>query len=177
MSSMDELIERVQGLEALATADGIETARAEAPDLIAVSRALHADGFHVLLDIVPVDLFPREPRFEVSYLLLDPGEAGPPRHLRLRVRVAGPDPRLPTVSGVWRSANWAEREAYDFYGIVFDGHPDLRRLLMPEDWEGFPMRKDHPVQIKEPVKTYEPMQLTVEEFAANVEAARSRARR
>jgi NADH-quinone oxidoreductase subunit C len=79
------------------------------------------------------------------------------------------------VSGVWASANWAEREAYDFFGLEFEGHPDLRRLLMPDDWDGFPMRKDYPVQIKTPVKTYEPLQLTEEEFVANVEAARGRA--
>jgi NADH-quinone oxidoreductase subunit C len=174
---MQNLNERVPGLEQAPSADGIQTFLAPVDDLVTAAGALRDAGLSVLLDIVPVDMFPREPRFEVSYLLLNPGDEGQPAHVRLKVRLPGTDPRLPTVSHIWTAANWAEREAYDFYGIVFDGHPDLRRLLMPEDWEGFPMRKDYPVQIKEPVKTYEPMQLTAEEFAANVGAARSRVNR
>src|SRR4029450_7027076 len=134
--------------------------------------------FTLLLDAIPVDLHPREPRFEISYLLLNPGDAGTgPARFRLKVRVPGTEPRLPTLSQVWPSANWAEREAFDLFGILFDGHPDLRRILMPEDWEGFPMRKDYPVQIKAPVKTYEPLQVTQEEFVANLEAARHQGQR
>jgi NADH-quinone oxidoreductase subunit C len=115
----------------------------------------------------------------VVYLLACPGTAGygdTPKRLRLKVRVPS-DSRVPSVSSVWASANWAEREAFDFYGIQFDGHPDLRRILMPDDWEGYPMRKDYPVQIKDRVKTYEPLQVTEEEFVANVEQARKHVRR
>jgi NADH-quinone oxidoreductase subunit C len=114
----------------------------------------------------------------VTYLVASLGVAGfgaTPQRLRVRARVPGDDPRLPTVSDVWPAANWPEREAYDLFGITFDGHPDLRRILMPDDWDGFPLRKDYPVQIKAPVKTYAPLQLSAEEFVANVEAARDRA--
>jgi NADH-quinone oxidoreductase subunit C len=172
---MSTLTDRIPGLEEAASADGMPTVYAEREGLAETALAIRDAGFSVLLDALTVDLLPREPRFEMTYLLLDPGEGGAaPARLRLKVRVPGDDPRVPSVAGVWTAANWAEREAYDFYGIVFDGHPDLRRILMPDDWEGYPMRKDYPVQITERVKTYEPMQVTAEEFAANLQAARHR---
>jgi NADH-quinone oxidoreductase subunit C len=77
-----------------------------------------------------------------------------------------------TVSGIWPAANWLEREVYDLFGIKFDGHPDPRRLLMPEDWEGSPLRKDSPVQIRRPPHVSEPLQVTAEEFRQNVERDR-----
>ena len=166
------------GLEEAASADGMATVYAPLDRVAEAARALRDAGFSVLVDAIPVDLLPREPRFEITYLLLDPGGGGrAPSRLRLKVRVPGTNPRVPTLSGVWMSANWAEREAYDLYGIEFDGHPDLRRILMPDDWEGFPMRKDYPVQIKAPVKTYEPLQVSEEEFVANLKAARDHAKR
>lgn len=134
--------------------------------------------FVFLADLIPVDYYPREPRFDLLYLLVCPGTAGfgdTPKRLRLRVPVASTT-EMPSLSSVWASANWAEREAFDFFGLKFEGHPDLRRVLMPEDWEGFPMLKDYPVQINQPVKTYEPLQVTEEEFVANVEQARRAAR-
>ncbi len=166
------------GLEEAAAADGMPTAYVAAAQLAEAGRALREAGFSVMLDAVPVDLHPREPRFEISYLLLNPGGPGTAAaRFRLKVRVSGTDPRLPTLSGVWPAVNWAEREAFDLFGILFDGHPDLRRILMPDDWEGFPMRKDYPVQINMPVKTYEPLQVTQEEFVANLEAARDHGQR
>ena len=166
------------GLEEAPAADGMPTAFVDAARLVEAGTALRAAGFSVLIDALPVDYFPREPRFEMTYLLLDVGGDGrPAARLRLKVRVSGTDPRLPSLSDVWAAANWAEREAFDLYGILFDGHPDLRRILMPEDWEGYPMRKDYPVQIKTPVKTYEPLQVTQEEFVANLEAARDHGQR
>jgi NADH-quinone oxidoreductase subunit C len=174
---MQNLTASIPGLEEVASADGMPTAYVSREQLVDAGRALRDAGFSVLLDVIPVDLFPREPRFELSYLLLNPGgDGGTAARFRMKVRVPGTEPTLPTLSGVWTSANWAEREAFDLFGILFVDHPDPRRILMPEDWEGYPMRKDYPVQIKTPVKTYEALQLTQEEFVANVEAARDRGR-
>ena len=170
---MQNLTDSIPGLQAVPSADGMATVYVAREQLVDAGRSLRSAGFSVLIDLIPVDLLPREPRYEITYLLLNPGGGDDaPARLRLKVRVPGTDATVPTLSPVWQAANWAEREAFDFYGIHFDGHPDLRRILMPDDWDGYPMRKDYPVQIKAPVKTYEPLQLTPEEFAANVEAAR-----
>jgi NADH-quinone oxidoreductase subunit C len=127
--------------------------------------------FDVLVEVTAADYFPREPRFEVVYHLLSI-----PNRLRLRLKVrAAEGETVPTVQEIWKSAGWAEREVWDMFGIVFEGHPDLRRLLMPEDWEGHPGRKDYPVQIKKAAQTYEPLEISEEEFRANI--ARDRARR
>jgi NADH-quinone oxidoreductase subunit C len=125
--------------------------------------------FRLLADLTATDFWPREPRFEVVYLLVSIEHA---LRLRLKVRLHGTDPRVATVSRVWPAANWLEREVWDLFGISFDGHPDQRRLLMPEDWEGHPLRKDYPVQIDMRPKTTEPTQLSPEEFRANVEKDR-----
>ena len=124
--------------------------------------------FNVLVEVTAADYLPRDPRFEVVYHLLSiPNRV----RLRLKVRVAASG-TVPTVQGVWPSAGWLEREVWDMFGVVFDGHPELRRLLMPEDWEGHPQRKDYPVQIHKAVQTYEPLQVTEEEFKANLERDR-----
>ena len=99
--------------------------------------------FDFLSDISAADRFPLEPRFEVNYHLL----SIPLRQtLRLRVWLAGKDPVISTVITVWPTANWHEREIFDLFGIRFEGHPDLHRILMPDDWEGHPLRKDYPVE-------------------------------
>ena len=127
--------------------------------------------FNVLVEVTAADYLPRDPRFEVVYHLLSI-----PHKLRLRLKVrASASVAVPTVQGVWPAAGWLEREVWDMFGVVFDGHPDLRRLLMPEDWEGHPQRKDYPVQIKKTVQTYEPLEITEADFRANL--ARDRARR
>jgi NADH-quinone oxidoreductase subunit C len=131
-------------------------------------------------DMTAVDYMPREPRFEVVVHLASlgiPPYGDTPKRLRVKFKVPGTDPRMPTLSGVWKAMNWAEREVYDLFGIHFDGHPDLRRILMPDDWDGHPARKDYPVQIKMAPKMYEPLQVTAEEFAANVQQQRDRAKR
>ena len=95
-----------------------------------------------LSSITGVDWYPREPRFEVVYHLhsIDKNE-----RLRLKCKLPGTDPVIESVYSVWRSANWYERETFDLFGIKFTNHPDLRRIMMPDDWEGYPLRKDYPV--------------------------------
>jgi len=97
--------------------------------------------FKYLSDVTAVDLYPAEPRFEVVYHLL---AIEPYRRLRLKVRLSGDNPRIDSVVPVWPGANAFEREVFDLFGIHFEGHPFLRRVLMPEDWEGHPLRKDYP---------------------------------
>jgi NADH-quinone oxidoreductase subunit C len=141
-------------------------------DVPAVMRALRDRPelrFSVLVELTAVDYWPREPRFELTYILLSLEHK---HRVRLKVRLAGDSPNLATVCGVWPAANWLEREVWDLFGIVFNGHPDPRRLLMPEDWEGFPLRKDYPVQIRMKPHVSEPMQVTPEEFRANLEKDR-----
>ncbi|MGE5245737.1 MAG: NADH-quinone oxidoreductase subunit C [Betaproteobacteria bacterium] len=143
--------------------------RDRAAEVLRVLRD-HPDlRFDVLSELTAVDFWPREPRFEVVYLLLSTIH----RHrIRVKVRLHGEDAHLPTAIPIWAGANWLEREVWDMFGVVFDGHPDLRRLLMPEDWEGHPLRKDYPVQIRMVPRTGEPLQVTEEEFRANLERDR-----
>ena len=133
---------------------------------IALALRDHPDlRFDVLLELTAVDFFPREPRFEVVYILVSTELK---QRARVKVRVPGHDAHLVTVSRVWPAANWLEREVWDLFGIVFDGHADLRRLLMPEDWEEHPLRKDYPVQIQMAARTTEPLQVTEQEFRENL---------
>ncbi len=140
--------------------------------LVETARVLRDEPgllFQVLTEVTAVDWWPAEPRFVVVYHLLSP------RHLhllRLKVKLSKNDPHVSTVSEVWPSANWLEREVWDLFGVVFEGHPDLRRLMMPDDWEGHPLRKDYPVQIKMKPKVYEPLQVTEQEFEARIVADR-----
>jgi NADH:ubiquinone oxidoreductase subunit C len=127
--------------------------RLEPSQLRARLEALKADGFTMLLDLGAVDYLERVPRFDVVYHLLKmpsagatPEQVGTPPRVRLLCGVPGDDPHLPTAMDLWKSADWAEREVFDLFGIVFDGHVDLRRIQMPYDWEGHPLRKDYPVR-------------------------------
>ena len=125
-------------------------------------------NFNVLVEVTAADYFPRDPRFEVVYHLLSI-----PNRMRLRLKVRATEKlAVPTVQGIWPAAGWLEREVWDMFGVVFDGHPDLRRLLMPEDWEGHPQRKDYPVQIRKATQTYEPLEVTEEEIKENMESDR-----
>ena len=158
--------------EVAPSSDGMPTITVPTEHVLDVARALHdnpALRFAVCLDVTAVDHFPRDPRFDVVYHLVAPENR---LRLRLRVHAGGTAPMIPTLSGIWTSANWGEREVIDMFGILFAGHPDPARILMPEDWEGHPLRKDYPVQIKLPVRTYQPLQLSEEEFAENLHADR-----
>jgi NADH-quinone oxidoreductase subunit C len=99
--------------------------------------------FNFLSDVTCVDWYPSEPRFEVIYHLLSILNK---ERVRLKVRLNSASPVVESVTSVWPGANYFEREVFDLFGIRFTGHPYLRRLLMPEDWEGHPLRKDYPVE-------------------------------
>ena len=114
-----------------------------ADKLVAACRFLKdQQQFVRLADLTAVDWHPREPRFEVIYHLhsIDKNQ-----RLRLKCRLPEAAAEVDSVTSVWRSANWHEREIFDLFGIVFRGHPNLRRIMLPEDWEGHPLRKDYPV--------------------------------
>ena len=99
--------------------------------------------FNLLSDATCVDRFPMEPRYELNYHLV----SIPLRQkVRVRVRLSSHDPVVDSLVPVWPGANWLEREIFDLFGIQFTGHPDLRRILLPDDWEGYPLRKDFPVE-------------------------------
>ncbi len=125
--------------------------------------------FALLVEVTAADFGSRAPRFELVYLLVSLEYRW---RLRLKVRLAADQPRVTTVSDVWPAANWLEREVWDMFGIEFEHHPDPRRLLMPEDWDGYPLRKDYPVQIAMKPRTTAPLQVTEQEFRANLERDR-----
>jgi NADH-quinone oxidoreductase subunit C len=140
--------------------------------ILAICEALRtAPGleFVAFSNVTAVDFHPeRDPRFDVVYHLVSPHRRA---RVRLKVRVAGGQ-SVPSVTSVWPGAGWPEREIHDLFGIVFDGHDDMRRLLMPEDWEGHPLRKDYPVQLRKEAQTFMPLQVTAEEFRASMERDR-----
>lgn len=173
----DAVIEAVDAVD-------MPTAYVDREHVVAVCETLRdhsALQFAFLVEITATDGHPAEPRYEVVYHLAcigdafaQPGGAAPLRRLRIKVRV--PDeasPWAPTLTGLWPAANWLEREVYDLFGIAFTGHPDLRRILTPDDWTGHPLRKDYPVQVRKDTASWSPLSLTAEEFAANVRASRS----
>ena len=167
IATLQEAVPAAQ-IESVPSRDLHATVYVSSAELLPVARALRDRpelGFDLLADVVAVDLWPQEPRFELAYILVSTAN----RHrLRLKVRLAGQSAHVATVIGVWPAANWLEREVWDLFGIAFDGHPDPRRLLMPEDWEGFPLRKDYPVQIRMKPHATQALQVSEDEFRANV---------
>jgi NADH-quinone oxidoreductase subunit C len=125
-----------------------------AEGIVDVCRALRDErelDFALLSWIGGVDYLPRDPRFEVVYSLLSLSHN---LRIHLKVRVSDENPRVPSVISVWPTADWHERETYDFYGIEFTGHPRLTRILLPEDWVGWPLRKDSPLGYEEVAFTH-----------------------
>jgi NADH-quinone oxidoreductase subunit C len=122
---------------------------ASAENIVEISRFLRDEHkYNLLCELTAVDYYPEQlPRFHVVYGYYNIAEN---TRLMVRVPVNGDDPVLPTVSTVYPGANWHEREVWDMFGIKFDGHPDMRRILMPYDWEGHPLRKDYPLGYEEP---------------------------
>ena len=117
--------------------------RANIREACVLLREDAACSFNYLSDITCVDWYPAEPRFEVVYHLLSiPNK----ERIRLKVRLNSGSPAVESLTSVWPGANFFEREVFDLFGVRFNGHPYLRRMLMPEDWEGHPLRKDYPVE-------------------------------
>ena len=117
------------------------------------ARVIHDEfGFNLLSSLTAVDYWPQEnPRFHLVYRFTSiPNQMG----LNVRAPVSGIEPSAPTIETVYHNANWNEREVYDLFGIKFEGHSDLRRILMPHDWEGHPLRKDYPLGYEEPQFTF-----------------------
>lgn len=117
--------------------------------IVMACKILHDDQnqrFDFLACLTAVDHFPGEPRFSVAYRLYSTSAN---QWIGLQVPVSGREPKLPSIESVYPAANWHEREVYDMFGITFEGHSDLRRILMPADWEGHPLRKDYPLGYEE----------------------------
>ena len=130
---------------------GDATALVERAQVVPVLRFLRDDAecaFDTLTDLCAVDYLGETPRFEVVYHLFSIGKG---HRLRVKTRVPEDDPVVATALEVWPSANWMEREVWDLYGIRFEGHPDLRRILLYDEFEGHPLRKDYPKERRQPL--------------------------
>jgi NADH-quinone oxidoreductase subunit C len=137
----------VKALSSLATDAKFDrgelTITVDRENIIAACEALKQAGYNFLEDVTAVDWYPSEPRFQITYhflsILLK-------ERLRLIVRLDSDDAALDSITPVWPAANFYEREVFDLFGVHFGGHPNLRRIMMPEDWKGHPLRKDYPVE-------------------------------
>jgi len=112
-------------------------------DIVAAGKAVQQAGYNFLEDVTAVDWYPSEPRFQITYHILS---LSLKERVRLVARVDSVDPSIDSITPVWPSANFYEREVFDLFGVRFHGHPNLRRIMMPDEWEGHPLRKDYPVE-------------------------------
>ena len=122
---------------------GIETLKVDREAFISFATALYEDGFNYLQCQSGYDAGPGEDLVSMYHLIKVSDGGDRPEEVRVKVFLPREDPHLPSVYWIWKTADWQERETYDMYGIVYDGHPNLKRLLMPEDWVGWPLRKDY----------------------------------
>jgi len=138
------LVERFGGAIESGTVQNEQTILyVSAASIVAVCEYLRDEHlFNRASSVTALDWYPQEPRFEVVYLLHSVKEN---QRIRLKVRVSGENPAVDSVTGVWPGANWYEREVFDLFGVTFTNHPDLRRIMMPDEWEGHPLRKDFPI--------------------------------
>ncbi len=122
---------------------GVELLKVESQFLIPFCTALYAYGFNYLQCQGAYDAGPGQPLVSFYHLLKVSDNADRPEGVRIKVYVPRENPKVPSVYWIWKAADWQERESYDMYGIIYEGHPNLKRLLMPEDWVGWPLRKDY----------------------------------
>ena len=132
--------------EALADAKfdrGELTLTIAAEEIRSAAATVQASGYNFFEDVTAVDWYPSSPRFQLSYHIISHTYK---ERIRLQVLLDGDAPAVESITTVWPSANFYEREVFDLFGINFEGHPNLRRIMMPDDWQGHPLRKDYPVE-------------------------------
>jgi NAD(P)H-quinone oxidoreductase subunit J len=122
---------------------GVEVLKVDREFLIPFATALYAYGFNYLQCQAGYDSGPGGDLVSTYHLIKVEDDCNSPEEVRIKVFLPREDPKVPSVYWLWKSADWQERETYDMYGIIFEGHPNLKRLLMPEDWVGWPLRKDY----------------------------------
>lgn len=122
---------------------GVEILKLDRDVLLPIATALYAYGFNYLQCQGAYDVGPGDQLVSFYHLIKVQDDADRPEEVRLKVFLPREDPRVPSVYWIWKGADWQERESYDMFGIVYEGHPNLKRILMPEDWVGWPLRKDY----------------------------------
>lgn len=123
--------------------NGVEIIKVEPDFLLPISTALYAYGFNYLQCQCGIDTGPGQELVSMYHLIKVGDNSDRPEEVRVKVFLPRENPRVPSVYWIWKTADWQERESYDLFGIIYEGHPNLKRLLMPEDWVGFPLRKDY----------------------------------
>lgn len=122
---------------------GVEIIKVEADFLLPICTALYAYGFNYLQCQCGIDMGAGADLVSMYHLIKVSDNADKPEEVRVKVFLPRENPRVPSVYWIWKTADWQERESYDMYGIIYEGHPNLKRILMPEDWVGYPLRKDY----------------------------------